>query len=290
MKTAFCKDDALLGSIRSAAESGDHFHLWWLGQSGFLIKWNSTFLLLDPYLSDSLTAKYANGDKPHVRITERVIDPEQLDFINITTSSHNHTDHLDAETLHALCKSNPNLKMVLPAANIEFAEKRLGLPQLEMIGIDDKNPVSVDQFTFHGINAAHNEVERNELGQPKFMGFVVRFGPWSIYHSGDTLWHGSLVNELLSHRIDLALLPINGNNPARRVAGNLNGSEAAALAKAIGARVTIAHHFDMFEFNTADPGEFITSCQRLSQNCRILQNGEGWCSSELEQDNGKTSN
>jgi len=52
--------------------------------------------------------------------------------------------------------------------------------------------------------------------------------------------------------------------------------------------VAIAHHFDMFEFNTADPKEFITSCKRLSQNCRILQNGEGWCSSELEQDNGKT--
>ena len=288
MKKAFCKDEALLGNIRSADDSGDDFHLWWLGQSGFLIKWHSTFLLLDPYLSDSLTAKYANSDKPHVRITERVIDPAQLDFINIATSSHNHTDHLDAETLQALSGSSPGLKFLLPAANIGFAGQRLELPQLEMIGIDDKNPVRVDPFTFHGINAAHNDIERNELGQPKFMGLVVQFGPWSIYHSGDTLWHGNLISELLPHRIDLALLPINGNEPARRVAGNLNGSEAAALAKAIGARVAIAHHFDMFEFNTADPKEFITSCKRLSQNCRILQNGEGWCSSELEQDNGKT--
>ncbi|MCP4848485.1 MAG: MBL fold metallo-hydrolase [Verrucomicrobiaceae bacterium] len=288
MKEAFCKDDALLGNIRSADDSGDHFHLWWLGQSGFLIKWRSNFLLLDPYLSDSLTRKYSNSDKPHVRITERVINPERLDLINIATSSHNHTDHLDAETLQSLYKSNPSLKIVLPAANIEFAGKRLELPKLEMIGIDDKHPVNLDPFTFHGINAAHNDIERNELGQPKFMGFVVQFGPWSIYHSGDTLWHETLVSELLPHRIDLALLPINGNKPERRVAGNLSGIEAAALAKAIGARMTIGHHFDMFEFNTADPEEFITSCKRLSQNCRILQNGEGWCSAELEPDNSKT--
>jgi len=276
--------------MSSADGSGDHFHIWWLGQSGFLIKWHTSFLLLDPYLSDSLSAKYASSDKPHVRITERVIDPAQLDFINIATSSHNHTDHLDAETLQALARSNPGLKLILPAANIEFAQQRLGLPQLEMIGMDDNNPVTVGQFTFHGINAAHNEVERNEKGQPKFMGFVVQFGPWCIYHSGDTLWHNSLVSELSAHRIDLALLPINGNEPARRVAGNLNGSEAAALAKAVGAQVAIAHHFDMFEFNTADPGEFITSCKRLSQNCRVLQSGEGWCSSELEQDQQKTAN
>jgi L-ascorbate metabolism protein UlaG (beta-lactamase superfamily) len=29
--------------------------LWWLGLSGFLIQWQGHHLLLDPYLSDSLT-------------------------------------------------------------------------------------------------------------------------------------------------------------------------------------------------------------------------------------------
>ena len=55
-----------------------------------------------PYLSDSLTAKYAGTDKPHVRMTERAIDPARLDFIDVVTSSHNHTDHLDHETLWPL--------------------------------------------------------------------------------------------------------------------------------------------------------------------------------------------
>src|ERR1041384_7244786 len=92
------QDEALLADIQ-AARSDDDFFLWWLGQSGFLIRWRDQFLLLDPYLSDSLTRKYAQTDKPHVRMTERVIAPEKLNFVHAVASSHNHTDHLDAETL-----------------------------------------------------------------------------------------------------------------------------------------------------------------------------------------------
>src|SRR5690606_23574005 len=85
--------EALLIDIQRAREDRDHFHLWWLGQSGFLLQWHDHHLLFDPYLSDSLTRKYACTDKPHVRMTELVIDPERIHFVDVVTSSHNHTDH-----------------------------------------------------------------------------------------------------------------------------------------------------------------------------------------------------
>src|SRR5882757_5995388 len=103
------KDDALLVDLKAAALDADHFHLWWLGQSGFLVQWQNHHLLLDPYLSDSLTKKYASTDKPHVRMTELVVAPERLNFIDVVTSSHNHTDHLDRETLLPLRAVNPRL-------------------------------------------------------------------------------------------------------------------------------------------------------------------------------------
>jgi L-ascorbate metabolism protein UlaG (beta-lactamase superfamily) len=58
------------------------------------------------------------------------------------------------------------------------------------------------------------------------------------------------------------------------VAGNLNGAEAAALAKAIGARLAIPHHFDMFAFNTDTPEEFVRVCGQLGQPCQVLRGGE----------------
>jgi L-ascorbate metabolism protein UlaG (beta-lactamase superfamily) len=85
-----------------------------------LLQWQGIHVLLDPYLSDSLTKKYRQTDKPHVRMTELVIDPARLSFTDIATSTHNHTDHLDAETLCPILQGNPSLKLIIPEANRAF--------------------------------------------------------------------------------------------------------------------------------------------------------------------------
>ena len=104
--SAFQKNGDLLHDVRSTPPG--QVKIWWLGQSGYLIRYNDIHVLLDPYLSDSLTRKYENTKKPHIRMSEPVIDPAQLDFIDIVTSSHNHTDHLDGETLIPLLQVQPN--------------------------------------------------------------------------------------------------------------------------------------------------------------------------------------
>jgi len=90
--------DALLADIHASDRRDGNFRLWWLGQSGFQLQWQGIHVLLDPYLSDSLTNKYSQTDKPHVRMTELVIDPARLSIVEIATSTHNHTDHLDAHS------------------------------------------------------------------------------------------------------------------------------------------------------------------------------------------------
>ena len=51
-------DDAFLADVE-ARDLPVTLRLWWLGQSGFLVQLDGRHLLLDPYLSDSLTEKYA---------------------------------------------------------------------------------------------------------------------------------------------------------------------------------------------------------------------------------------
>ena len=269
------QDEAFLANVRSANRDDDHFRLWWLGQSGFLVQWQRRHLLLDPYLSDSLTKKYAATDKPHIRMTERVVDPARLDFIDVATSSHNHTDHLDGETLGSLLKANPRLMMVAPEANREFIAARLGTDRTFPVGLRDGESVTVGSFRFSAVPAKHEEVS------PECLGYVVEFGPWRIYHSGDTLLYERMADRLRPFAIDVALLPINGRAPERRVAGNLSGAEAASLAKLMGARMVIPCHYEMFEFNTADPAEFIRTAESIGQPYRVLQCGERWESRSL---------
>jgi L-ascorbate metabolism protein UlaG (beta-lactamase superfamily) len=266
--------EALLADIRAADRRDRGFRLWWLGQAGFLLQWQGLHVLLDPYLSDSLTRKYRQTDKPHVRMTELVIDPARLSFVDVVTSSHNHTDHLDAETLGPILALNPSLKLVIPEANRAFVADRLKIDPSLPIGLDDGAAIEISQIQFSAVASAHETVEHDEQGRVKALGYVLRFGGWSVYHSGDTVRYDGMAEKLRRFAVDVAILPINGRTPGRRVPGNLSGPEAAQLAREIDAKMAIPCHYEMFEFNTASPGEFVDACRGLGQPFRVLRCGE----------------
>lgn len=292
------QDAAFLRDVDSPANP-DELRVWWLGQSGYLLSWNGRRILLDPYLSDSLTRKYAATDKPHVRMTERVVDPSGLKGIDFVTASHIHTDHLDPETLKPLVAANPGLRLFCPEAIRSAAEQRSGLPSEQVIGLDasvgfpevggagrDWIRVS-DGIRIKAVPAAHETLETDSAGRLICIGFVLQVGPWVVYHSGDTIPYAGQVERLVPERVDLAFLPINGRGPERRVTGNLWGDEAARLAKAIGATVAIPGHYDLFEFNTATPELFVATCQRLGQGYALLRAGERWVAPEPRASGGR---
>ncbi len=268
--------NALLADIHASDRHDGGFRLWWLGQSGFLLQWQGVHVLLDPYLSDSLTKKYSQTDKPHVRMTQLVIDPDRLSFADIVTSTHNHTDHLDAETLCPILTANRRVKLVIAEANRAFVADRLSIDVDAAIGLDDGTAVEISGIKVSGIASAHETVEHDMHGRAKFLGYVLQFGDWTLYHSGDTVRYEGMSEKLLPFKIDVTLLPINGRAPERRVPGNLFGREAAQLARDIEAKLVIPCHFDMFEFNTASPDEFIRQCRKLEQPFKVLRCGERW--------------
>ena len=277
MKQPLRQNDAFLADVEAARLNPGSLHLWWLGQSGFLVQWQDRHLLFDPYLSDSLTTKYAGTDQPHVRLSERVVAPERLGFVDVVTSSHNHTDHLDPDTLQPLARANPRLRLVCARANLGLAGERSGLDAAQVIGLDpEQEPCGVEFAPFHvrAVPAAHESLDRDDTGRFRQVGFVVRAGPWTLYHSGDTVLYEGMAERLAPFGIHLALLPINGRAPERRVAGNLSGCEAAGLARDIGAGLVVPCHYDLFAFNTATPDEFVGECQRLGQRCRVVAQGE----------------
>ena len=272
------KDDELLNDILSAPADSDTVSLWWLGQSGYLFKWLENYLLLDPYLSDSLTKKYAGTAMEHIRMTARCISPEKLGFVTMAFSSHAHTDHLDAATLTevaaAVAGQNRRLRLVLSPANIPVAREKLGDALVDFLGLNAGSSLEADGFSIAAIPSAHTELKQNSDGEHLFIGFILRLGPWTIYHSGDTVLYPGLVETLRSHHPQVVLLPINGNRPERGIAGNLSGAEAAWLAYEAEATVAIPCHYDMFTFNTESPDEFIHKCHKLAQPYRILKCGE----------------
>jgi L-ascorbate metabolism protein UlaG (beta-lactamase superfamily) len=274
-------DEALLDQVRATRGEGEGFRLWWLGQSGFLLQWRGRHLVLDPYLSESLTKKYAATDKPHVRMTRRVVDPARLEFVDLVTSSHSHTDHLDGETLVPMRRASPGLRLVIPEATRALAVERLGCPPDWPLGLDDGQQIEIAGFRVAAVPAAHEQIEHDEQGRCRHLGYVVRFGTFSLYHPGDCVPYEGQVERVRPHAVDLALLPINGRAPERRVPGNFTGPEAARFAHAVGARLVVPCHYEMFEFNTASPDAFVAEAARLGQPHRVLRCGERLTSADL---------
>jgi hypothetical protein len=65
-----------------------------------------------------------------------------------------------------------------------------------------------------------------------------------------------LVERLLRHRVDVALLPVNGRDAYRLgngVPGNFHWWEALEVCLAAGIPEVVGHHIGMFEFNTLAP-------------------------------------
>jgi L-ascorbate metabolism protein UlaG (beta-lactamase superfamily) len=264
--------DALLRDIAGADRSGELLHLWWLGQSGFLIAHAGRHIVVDPYLSDALTAKYAGTATPHDRMTERVLAPERLDFVDAVLASHQHGDHLDGDTLAPLLRASPHAVLVAPAAHRELALERAGVDAARVLDLDDGDTVEVRGVRIDGVPAAHEAIELDERGRMLALGFVLSAGECRIYHAGDTVPYPGQAERV--GPVDVALLPINGRTGIPGVPGNLDGTEAAALASVLPARVAVPCHYEMFAFNTASPTPFVADCGRLGVAARPLRAGE----------------
>ena len=269
-------DQDLQTQIRETIPEPGQVSLWWLGQSGLLVKSRWATVLIDPYLSESLTAKYAGTAKPHIRMTRCPVDPSLLTMIDLVCCSHKHSDHMDPATLTAVLKSSPQAELVLPTALIGHAGQ-IGIESDRLVGLNHGEVYenSEKKIAVRAISAAHEGLDQNELGEFLYLSFVMEMDGVKIFHSGDTIpWDGQ--SEAVGEGVDVAFLPINGRDSSRGVPGNMTSDEAVEFAASLRARHVIPHHYDTFTFNTVDVNEFTHAAKRLPVEVKpvILRCGE----------------
>lgn len=228
-------------------------------------------LVIDPYLSDSLAER---EELPHVRMMRSVIDPSRLDFVDVLAITHDHGDRFDPDTAGALLEASPTAIVIVPVAIRRRVVERLRLDEQRIIGLDDGVSVHIAGFHLTALASAHEELEQDEQGRFKHIGYVIAAGGKTVYHSGDTVIYDGLVDRLRWYSLDVALLPINGRSQLQGIVGNLTAAEAARLAFDCGAALAVPCHYDMFASNTGDPAAFADSSEFLGQAWRILEAGE----------------
>lgn len=240
----------------AGAKAKDAVLIYWLGQAGFLLIANGRRILIDPYLSDSLAEKYRGKSYPHIRMMPAPATISELGAIDLVLVTHEHTDHMDPATLAPIAEQNSNCRFVVPLAAMERAMECISTEAGRLTGLDVGDTYKpFEGCTITAVRAAHEALQRTSEGWYRFLGYVIALGPVTIYHSGDTVPFEGQEEEVTAFSPDLALLPVNGRSAEllnAGIAGNLTLEEARLLAGRIGAPM-IAHHYGMFEFNTASP-------------------------------------
>jgi L-ascorbate 6-phosphate lactonase len=252
--------------IRQHSTAAGHITLWWLGQTGFIIKSpGGQVAALDPYLTNSCKAI---GDQFGFNFDRQVpppLPPAELAQVDLILYTHSHQDHCDPETLAAARKAGGQGPYVAPAETIEklgalgvpASETRLIWPN-KAYAFGDLGVRATFAIPFAGDDLTH-------------VGYLVSVpgGP-SVYFTGDTDWHEILPEAVAPHKPDVLVTVI---NPAFR---NLTPITAAQLARRLGVKAVIPCHHDLFADNCQPPQLLHTNLkiQGMGETYRLLQHAE----------------
>jgi len=243
----------------------------WLGQAGFGVFYKDSYLMVDPYLSDYLAKKYAGKEFPHKRMMPVPIDMAKVKGLNYVLCTHRHSDHMDPETLPILLKNNSKCKLVAPRAEKKYVIETLGINEDKVIFVNANESVILnDHIQIEVVPSAHEELKTDSEGNHHYLGYILKLGDITLYHSGDCVPYDSLAKELKNKEIDVALLPVNGRDEfrtSRGVLGNFSFEESVGLCKSLGISKMICHHFGMFDFNTMDINILINKVNQNTDDC-----------------------
>lgn len=252
--------------------------LFYLGQVGFLIKYEEKYILIDGYLTEYVDRNFSTEEVVWKRRYPAPVDPAELDFVDYVFCTHAHSDHTDPWTLTKIAEVNPKACYFGPHAVVQ-AYKEMGLPETSLRELKpDEEVMLTDSIRVTAIPAAHEELHPDGCGGYEEAGYVFRLGDRKVYHAGDCCLYDGLEERVQG--CDAMLLPINGRDYYRRykkdIIGNFDSVEAVTLAKHTGAKLLIPMHFDLYDVNAVNPAYFVDCVTRLNpfQPFHIFAPGE----------------
>jgi L-ascorbate 6-phosphate lactonase len=240
--------------------------LWWLGHSGFIVRFATVTFYIDPCFSTP-----AN----RCRISEPPLTGAQVRHADLILATHDHPSHLDATSLIPMLAASKTAKLVLPKSAASHAHAE-GIPYERMTTTDADLRIEYFKDNLYGrvyaIPSAHPHLDWAPGQGYPYLGYLIRFGRWTIYHAGDCVVYEGLVNRLRPFNVSVALLPVDGSS--------FSVGEAAQLASDIGAGWVVPMHYGTFAAgpDSDEAGQFISHMlgQRPDQPFKVFECGEKW--------------
>lgn len=265
--------NALVRQIDETRVAPGGLHIWWIGQEGFVLKSSRQIIYIDPYLSTYAEKMTAGKPDEHVRIKPAPMEPHDVTHADLVFCTHDHADHIDPEGIPIIARTSPRARFVVPECARE-AMHSFGIGDERIHALRGDDELSIDGVAVHAIPAKHEQFDRHPRKGYPYLSYVITIDGITVFHAGDTIPYQGQVERISKHRIDLALLPINGRDLPRHnleLEGNFTCEEAVLFALDIGAGLTIPMHYDMFTLNTADVNEFRRAADKRQLRYLVME-------------------
>ena len=250
--------------------------LFYIGQVGYIIKYQNQYYMIDAYLSDYVDRNCCTDEVKWERNYPAPILPEELDFIDYVFCTHAHFDHTDPDTLRTLAQINKKAKYIMPASEADVLLD-YGIPGEQIIRANVSEKLTLGTAIVTPIASAHEQLNPDNNGGFREMGYRFCFGECVVYHAGDCCIYDGLATSL--GKLHIAMLPVNGRDYyrlSRDIIGNVTAPEAIELAEETQAELLIPMHFDLYDCNGISAASFVDAHERAKSKIpyHIFQPGE----------------
>lgn len=200
----------------------------WLGQAGLLFDFDGKKVMVDPYLSDSVSVVNPLN-KRRVEVDTQFFDVKP----DVLILTHDHLDHTDPETLEVILKKWDGI-CVLASQNAWKRVRSYG-GNHNYVMFDRGTRWTQDHICFQAVYAQHSDEHA--------IGVLITYHDETYYVTGDTLYHDSVLEDVKKRKMHIkaVFLPVNG------VGNNMNMTDAAVFAQELDAEKAVPIHFGLFD-------------------------------------------
>jgi len=237
----------LLQKIESKDMHNNQMCIYFLGQSGYILKFKEFIIYIDPYLTDYIENPLGLNEKKMYRSFPSPIDPKSILKCDAIICTHSHVDHMDPWTIN-----NINSDFQLFASIGAYEKSVIKISQSRITFLQPQRIFKLGEINIIPFSAAHYELI-DEFGRPDCLSILIQWKGINLFFWGDGIRYDGQYELLSEYNFDYFFAPINGRDKKREkegIIGNIKENELAEFCSKLCIKHIIPNHYDMFINNT----------------------------------------
>ena len=223
----------------------------WIGHASFFVQRGGVNILADPHLTERASPLSFAGPK---RVVPPALDFNDLPHIDVVVVSHNHYDHMDAETLTRLAQQSGGPPRYLVGLGLKRWFIAQGIETVDEL--DWWDGIEVNGVKFNFVPTQHwSKRTLWDENQTLWGGWLIESPTFRFLHAGDSGYSRDFVDIRNRYgKIDLAALPVGGYAPRWFMQANhFDPDDAVKAHTDLGTRFTVGMHWGTFANLTDEP-------------------------------------